>query len=67
MQCEQLNDLLCLVAELEEEMESLGTIRDSKRETESYMNKHSMGDKQEELGAMVEQESCDILATTEMG
>ena len=31
-----------------------------------YTNAHSMGDKQEELEAMVQQQSCDVIAITEM-
>lgn len=34
--CEELNDLLCLVAELKEEMERLGSIRESEREIERW-------------------------------
>lgn len=47
MCCEEVNDLLCLVAELKEEMESLGSIKENEREIEwwSYRNEHSMGGK----------------------
>lgn len=68
--CEELNDLLHLVAELKEEMERLGSIRESEGDIEwwSYTNEHSMGGKQEELGAVVLlQEGCGMAAPWKVG
>ncbi|KAK4818855.1 hypothetical protein QYF61_020074 [Mycteria americana] len=95
VRCDQVDDLLCMVAELQEEVEKLRSVREAEKEIDwwchalpplrqeqeqqqqlpetwmtaqlkcLYTNACSMGNKQEELEAIVHQENCDIVAITE--